>query len=126
MNEERGRLFYTVEQVAEELSIHQDTARRLLRTGEIEGAKLGGEWRVSREDLLDYYERNKTKVCHYCGEERQTKRFTFYDEDDEEIHVQICSECYREIAGFDDFDSDSWAPEEIEELMLQDSSEPSS
>jgi excisionase family DNA binding protein len=61
-NQNRDRLIYNVEQLADELSMHPDTARQLLRNGAIKAAKMGGEWRVSREDLLEYYERKKSQV----------------------------------------------------------------
>jgi len=42
----------TIAEVAEYLSLHELTVRRLAREGEIPALKLGRQWRVKR-DLLD-------------------------------------------------------------------------
>jgi excisionase family DNA binding protein len=45
----------TLKEVAEELGIHIDTARRLLRTGQIEGYHPDlKSWRVTREALVAF------------------------------------------------------------------------
>lgn len=42
----------TVEEVAEELSLHPVTVRDFLRDGKITGKKIGRRWYVTRESLL--------------------------------------------------------------------------
>ena len=38
---------YTLEEIAEALRIHPETARKLLNSGELPGRKIGREWRIS-------------------------------------------------------------------------------
>ena len=42
---------YTVEQVAEQLKVHMRTVYRLLEAGEIQGVKVGRQWRITPEAL---------------------------------------------------------------------------
>ena len=43
--------FYTTEEVAEIFKMHPKTIRRMCKNGEIRAMKLGGEYRISEEDL---------------------------------------------------------------------------
>lgn len=47
---------YTVQEVAEALRVHYRTAYRLITGGSIEGIKIGKQWRVKEQTLLDYLE----------------------------------------------------------------------
>jgi excisionase family DNA binding protein len=48
----------TAEQAAEQLQLHADTVRRLLREGEIPGRKVGKrQWRISAAVLKEYIEK---------------------------------------------------------------------
>ena len=49
----------TVEEVARYLSLHELTVRRLAREGEIPAFKIGRQWRV-RKDLLDRWIERET------------------------------------------------------------------
>lgn len=55
-------LLMDVEEVSEELQFHPDTIRRWLRNGEMNGSKVGQKWMVSREDLMNFYERKKKET----------------------------------------------------------------
>lgn len=44
----------TVRQVAETLAVSEHVVRRLLASTELQGVKVGREWRVLRADLLRY------------------------------------------------------------------------
>jgi excisionase family DNA binding protein len=44
--------FYTVPEVAKMLKYKEDTIRRILRSGELQGFKLSGEWRIAGSTLL--------------------------------------------------------------------------
>ncbi len=47
---------YSVKEAKEILGIKSDrTMGKLLRSGEIRGAKIGREWRISEEDLRTFY-----------------------------------------------------------------------
>lgn len=46
----------TVRQVAYALSVSERVVRRLLSSGELEGVKVGKEWRMPRESVLEYLE----------------------------------------------------------------------
>ena len=46
--------FYTPKDVAGILDIHEKTVRRYLRDGVIEGQKLDGNWKISKDTLMSY------------------------------------------------------------------------
>lgn len=52
----------TVRQVATALSISEHVVRRLLTTSELQGVKVGREWRILRDDLLSYLEQRSNKA----------------------------------------------------------------
>ena len=45
---------YTVQELAEILSLHPKTVQRFIREGKIKATKIGREWRVQKEDLRDF------------------------------------------------------------------------
>jgi excisionase family DNA binding protein len=56
---EDGDHIMTVEEVARYLSLHELTVRRLAREGEIPAFKIGRQWRV-KKDLLDRWIERET------------------------------------------------------------------
>jgi excisionase family DNA binding protein len=50
---------YTVEQAATALSLDRDTLRKWLRAGRIGGFKAGTDWRLTKEDLDAFVDRNR-------------------------------------------------------------------
>ena len=58
---ENGLTFFTSAEVADILKMHPQVIARKLQCGELEGYKLGKEWRVSKEQLLRYLERHSNK-----------------------------------------------------------------
>lgn len=46
---------YSAVEVAAILGFHPEHVRKMIRTGKIRAAKLGGAWRVSRADLERYW-----------------------------------------------------------------------
>lgn len=50
---------YTLEEAAELLKIHPDTARRLARDGRLQGSKIGRHWRFSDRDIERFLEASK-------------------------------------------------------------------
>ena len=50
---------YTVEQAATALSLDRDTLRKWLRAGRIGGFKAGTDWRLTKEDLDAFIDRNR-------------------------------------------------------------------
>ena len=49
---------YTTEEVADILKMDTETTRRFIREGKITAYKVGSEWRVKEEDLVEFVERN--------------------------------------------------------------------
>lgn len=47
---------YTVDQVAEKFEVHPETIRKLARSGDLSGKKIGNSWRFSDEDLSKFIE----------------------------------------------------------------------
>lgn len=52
-------LIMTIEEVARYLNLHELTVRRLAREGEIPAFKIGRQWRV-KKDLLDHWIERET------------------------------------------------------------------
>ena len=48
---------YSLPEAAEFLGMNKEVLRRKLKAGEVHAAKMGKEWRVSRHDLEEYYQR---------------------------------------------------------------------
>lgn len=46
------RLFYTPEELAAALRLSGETIRRRLRSGQMQGLRIGDTWRVPREQVL--------------------------------------------------------------------------
>jgi len=53
--------FYTTAEVAEILKMNAQVIARKLQSGELTGYKIGKDWRVKREDLLEWLERRSNK-----------------------------------------------------------------
>lgn len=51
--------FLTPREIAQMLKIPEDSVTRLLRIGEIPGYKIGGSWRVDRQDFQQYLAEKK-------------------------------------------------------------------
>ena len=60
--DEQSRLrFFTSVEVAEILKMNSQVITRKLQAGEIEGYKLGKDWRVSEVQLMEFLERHSNK-----------------------------------------------------------------
>ncbi len=46
--------YISVPQAARELSVHQETVRRLLRQGVLPGSKVGTLWLIAKKDLQSF------------------------------------------------------------------------
>lgn len=42
---------FTVDQVAERLDLHPKTVRRFIREGKLHARKVGGQWRITEQDI---------------------------------------------------------------------------
>ncbi len=71
MTEEKK--FYSLEEVAETLSVDYQLVYKLVRGGELPAARLGRVYRVAKADLEAYLEQSKARVaggrqvCAGCG-----------------------------------------------------------
>lgn len=52
--------WYTVEQIAQLIQVHEQTVRKWLRSGELPGRSFGGKtgWRVRESDLRAFLDTN--------------------------------------------------------------------
>jgi excisionase family DNA binding protein len=46
--------YWTVEEIAENLKVDQETVRRWLQDGKLKGVKVGKNWRVSTDALAEF------------------------------------------------------------------------
>ena len=68
--------FYSLEEVAELLSVNYQLIYKLVRSGEIPAARVGKVYRVSRLDLDAYLHQSKGHsggVCSVCGTTYQSR-----------------------------------------------------
>ncbi|MDO9578183.1 MAG: helix-turn-helix domain-containing protein [Candidatus Cloacimonadales bacterium] len=85
-----------VDQVAQMLSFHTRTIRRLIKEGKLTAVKFGGQWRISRQDLQlmlnrkDVLEESSNIWTHQVEEFLQGKS------DPKLARIQVCSvvDCY--------------------------------
>ena len=49
---------YSIGDAADLLGVHHTTLRRAISSGDLKAAQLGRAWRISRQDLSDYYKRS--------------------------------------------------------------------
>jgi excisionase family DNA binding protein len=61
MNASPELIFFTSAEVAEILKMNPQVIARKLQAGELEGYKLGKDWRVSKDQLLRYLERHSNQ-----------------------------------------------------------------
>ncbi|MFN8474897.1 MAG: helix-turn-helix domain-containing protein [Anaerolineae bacterium] len=52
--------YLTPKEIAQLLKLHEETIRRYLRSGELPAIKLGGVYRVKREDLEEFLKKHRT------------------------------------------------------------------
>jgi excisionase family DNA binding protein len=64
----------TVKQAAETLAVSQKLVRKLLKGGQLQGARVGGAVRVVESGLHDYVERNRTGPAAAVLPSRPTPR----------------------------------------------------
>jgi len=48
---------YTPEEIAEKLKVSEQTIRRYLREGKMEGFKIGNNWRVKEQSFFDFIDK---------------------------------------------------------------------
>lgn len=58
MSEPSGKTTFTLAEAAKLLSCHPETLRRAIRKGELQAAKLGRGFRISRTDLQAFWTAN--------------------------------------------------------------------
>jgi len=46
--------YVTVAEAAKELSVHPETVRRMLRQQRLPGSKVGTNWLIAKQDLVDF------------------------------------------------------------------------
>lgn len=51
--------FYDVEEIAAMFNVHAETIRRMLKSGEMLGFKMGGVWKITEEELQKYIDKLK-------------------------------------------------------------------
>ena len=84
--------YFTVEEAAQRIGVHTKTVRRYIYSGKIKALKIGGQWRISEEDLNDYLNTGSCKQG--CDEEVNSDDFCVFMDGsafDSEDTFQICS-----------------------------------
>lgn len=56
--------FFTIDEIAEQLKVHDRTVRRYIKSGDLKAVNLGSEnqpnWRIQDIDFLAFLEKKKT------------------------------------------------------------------
>jgi excisionase family DNA binding protein len=74
------KAFVSIKEAAEYLGVEYKTVYRLVKAGDIPAGKIGGVYRIKKDDLDDYFEKQKQKTllesagswettCSYCEKE---------------------------------------------------------
>lgn len=45
---------YTPDEIAEKIKVSEQTVRRYLRDGKLEGFKIGNNWRITEKNFLEF------------------------------------------------------------------------
>lgn len=72
MNQEE--IYYTPQSLAEKWSCSKDIVYDLLRTGKLQGFKLGRDWRISDEARLAYERSPENSQPNFYRNSRQNKK----------------------------------------------------
>jgi excisionase family DNA binding protein len=103
--------YLSIKDVAEHLNVGYKTVYRLVRQGEIPAAKVGGVYRIHRDDLRAYLQEQKWQVAPSSYSETKTTPLMkcgvclrlLHDEHDigerctfEKCDVPICTRCWHE------------------------------
>ena len=87
--------FLTVEELATMVDMHPRTIRRYLRSGQLKASKLGGEWRIRKEDVQAFM---GSEVAQTMRTEALDDVTAFLQGTDSEIggRTQVCvvMDCY--------------------------------
>lgn len=67
--------FYTATEIAGILKMNPQVIARKLQGGEIEGYKLGKDWRVSKEQLMRYLEKHSNQKTSKTPESKSVQNF---------------------------------------------------
>ncbi len=84
--------YYTVDQIAQMLSIHPKTIQRYIREGKLNATKLGKSWRISGHDLSRFTETNRTVIGERSADDLA------------QVRVKASSVIDIEVCGKDDAD----------------------
>ena len=74
-NEPATLRFFTSQELAEILKMNAQVIARKLQAGEIEGYKLGKDWRVSEAQLMEFLERHSNKRAKASPEAKIVDNF---------------------------------------------------
>ena len=98
----RDEALLTVDQVADFLQVCKETVRRYVRNGDLKCAKLGRQFRFSKEHLEDFILRYADKDLGEEPPETEDEVEEHYEEEDYEEEVQ--DEAPRAETVLDDHD----------------------
>jgi excisionase family DNA binding protein len=86
---------YSVDEVANKLSVHVKTIRRYIYSGKISANKIGGQWRIDQSQLDEFMNKSSNEeVCKSCDDSIAKDDFCIFMDTDyfsSEDKIQICS-----------------------------------
>jgi excisionase family DNA binding protein len=86
--------FFTVEQFAQMLDMHPRTVRRYIRDGQLKGNKVGGEWRIRKEDADMFMGGNARELHENAIEDVQSYIDGFNGQVTGKFQVCTVLDCY--------------------------------
>lgn len=62
LNDNSMEKLLTLDEVATTLKVHENTILRIIKKAEISAIKVGGQWRITTDDLCEYLEKRTVKA----------------------------------------------------------------
>lgn len=88
--------FLTVDQFAQVLDMHPRTVRRYIRDGQLKATKVGGEWRIRREDAEMFMGGNVQELHQNAIDDVQAYIEGFNGRESGKFQVCTVLDCYVE------------------------------
>ena len=89
--------FYTIDQIAEMLGMHQKTIRKFITEGKLGASKVGKQWRISGHNLSVFMEKNNVKISNEKSDEELSIDYSTTGERQQRVNVSTLVGCMGSV-----------------------------